>query len=561
MKKIVLLIIFLLSNLLQGNSAFGQVTLKNTRVVSTCLSEYTFGSETVDEFVIVVITCNENSTGTSWQPPLGLVELTEMLLIGGGGAGGKRDELGQRGAGGGGAGGVLHITDRSTMVFNIGNQENPVQSPNLNFRIGAGGLGNVLSSVRGGNGGNTTLETLNPNFDNRTALGGGGGGSSNGFGTLSSTFQPYTDQRRGNEGGSGGGSVGGWRSGNNPILGGEGTAPQGFDGANGRGNDEVNGGGGGGGANQDAPGINGNANGGDGGQGRGVINNFYPNLFLNLLPASVPKNYAGGGAGVAGTPSGQGSAGNGGQGGGGDAVVSGNGNNGSINTGGGGGAGGAAQNNNGFRGGNGGSGIVIFRYDFFRILPIELLEFKAEIDKAINSALIKWVTAKETGNSHFEIERSENGIREFEKVGEVDGRGWTDLLTEYEFIDDKLPLSGGNILYRIKQVDFDGKSTYSKVLSVRSEGIVAKSGVWRAYPNPTLGDHLKISLIDRTQYNEEEITFRIVHPNLITQSVTVYSENEMNDQLAKLIPRFPKGVLVVELRWGQNVEHIKVLKK
>lgn len=560
MKKNVLFIGFSLLIFLQINVVFGQV-LRNTRVVSNCLTEYTFGSATEDEFVIVVITCNETSGGTSWQPPLGLIELTEMLMIGGGGAGGKRDELGQRGAGGGGAGGVLHITDRSTMVFNTGNQGTPTQSPNLDFRIGAGGLGNVLSTTRGGNGGNTTLTTTNPNFQNRTSLGGGGGGSSNGSGTVSSTNQPYTDQRRGNRGGSGGGSVGGWANGNNPILGGEGTAPQGFDGANGRGSDEVNGGGGGGGANEPAPVINGNANGGSGGNGRGVFNNFYSNLVLDLLPNSVPKNYAGGGGGVAGTPSGQGNAGNGGIGGGGNAVVSGNGVNGLPNTGGGGGAGGAPTLSNSFRGGNGGSGIVIFRYEFFRILPIELLELNAKFEKSTNSAVIKWITAKETGNSHFEIERSENGISQFEKIGEIDGMGWTDLLTKYEFIDNKLPLSGGNIFYRIKQVDFDGKSTYSKVLSVRAEGVEASSGVWRVFPNPTVGDQLRISLLDRTQYDEEQITFRIVHPNLVTQGITVNSENEMNDQLAQMIPRAPKGVLVVEIQWGQKIEHIKVLKK
>ncbi len=139
--------------------------------------------------------------------------------------------------------------------------------------------------------------------------------------------------------------------------------------------------------------------------------------------------------------------------------------------------------------------------------------------------------------------------------------GWKDTVTEYQFIDEKLPLSGGNLFYRIKQVDFDGKYTYSKVLSVRAEGVQATTGAWRAFPNPTLGDQLRISLLDRTQYDEEPITFRIVHPTLITQAITVNSENEMNDQLAAIIPRAPKGVLVVEIQWGQKVEHIKVLKK
>ncbi len=196
-----------------------------------------------------------------------------------------------------------------------------------------------------------------------------------------------------------------------------------------------------------------------------------------------------------------------------------------------------------------------------RILPVEILYFESTYNPNQKSTKLIWATAKESANSHFEIERSNRGINDFKKIGEVDGMGWKDTMTEYEFVDDKLPLSGGNIFYRIKQIDFDGKFTYSKVLSVRAEGVKATSGVWRAFPNPTFGGQLRISLLDRSQYDEEPITFRIVHPTLITQAITVNLENEMNDQLAALIPRAPKGVLVVEIQWGQKIEHIKVLKK
>ncbi|MFN3802838.1 hypothetical protein [Belliella pelovolcani] len=205
------------------------------------------------------------------------------------------------------------------------------------------------------------------------------------------------------------------------------------------------------------------------------------------------------------------------------------------------------------------------RLDIFdvgaRILPVELLNPNARFESSNKTSFLSWATAKENANSHFEIERSDKGIDDFRKIGEVDGMGWKDTVTEYQFIDEKLPLSGGNLFYRIKQVDFDGKYTYSKVLSVRAEGVQATTGAWRAFPNPTLGDQLRISLLDRTQYDEEPITFRIVHPTLVTQAITVNSENEMNDQLATIIPRAPKGVLVVEIQWGQKVEHIKVLKK
>ena len=174
---------------------------------------------------------------------------------------------------------------------------------------------------------------------------------------------------------------------------------------------------------------------------------------------------------------------------------------------------------------------------------------------------MKWFTAKENANSHFEIERSDKGINDFKKVGEINGMGWKDTVTEYQFIDDNLPLSGGNILYRIKQLDFDGNATFSKVLSVQTPKEQSSQNVWRAFPNPTLNDQLKISLLDKGQYDQEEIIFRVIHPNLITQSLSANSEDEMNEQLSQIIPKAPKGILVLEIQWGQRIEQIKVLKK
>ncbi|MFN3801108.1 hypothetical protein, partial [Belliella pelovolcani] len=146
---------------------------------------------------------------------------------------------------------------------------------------------------------------------------------------------------------------------------------------------------------------------------------------------------------------------------------------------------------------------IIVRDANCRILPVEILYFETNYNSNLKSAALSWATAKEYANSHFEIERSDKGINDFRKIGEVDGMGWKDTVTEYEFIDEKLPLSGGNLYYRIKQVDFDGKYTYSKVLAIRAEGVQATTGAWRAFPNPTLGDELRISLLDRTQYDEE----------------------------------------------------------
>ncbi|EKB47803.1 hypothetical protein [Cecembia lonarensis] len=204
------------------------------------------------------------------------------------------------------------------------------------------------------------------------------------------------------------------------------------------------------------------------------------------------------------------------------------------------------------------------RVDFFdlgaRILPVELADFQVNLLNESRSAKLVWSTTKEWESSHFEVERATQGLN-FEKIAEVNAAGWSNVLMDYAFEDDKLPLGGANVLYRLKQVDMNGNAHYSNVLSIRTPGVEFTTGVWRAFPNPSTNNELRISLLDRDQYDEEAITFRLVHPSAQTMAVSVRSESEMNDKLSQMVSRIPKGVFVVEIQWGQKVEHIKVLKQ
>jgi hypothetical protein len=207
--------------------------------------------------------------------------------------------------------------------------------------------------------------------------------------------------------------------------------------------------------------------------------------------------------------------------------------------------------------------IAVDRGEFInscRLLPVDLIQFNASLNQVNNSSKLEWSTAKEWENSHFEIERSESTIKNFRKIGHVKGIGWTETLSSYSFEDKNLPLSGGMVYYRLKQVDFNGKFEYSNVVSINLPKSHITKGVWRAYPNPTENDQIRVSLLDRNGYNNEKLTFRLIHPTSITESITVSNEDEMNEILASKVPKMPKGLFVIEIRWGQKVEHIKVLK-
>ncbi len=82
---------------------------------------------------------------------------------------------------------------------------------------------------------------------------------------------------------------------------------------------------------------------------------------------------------------------------------------------------------------------------------------------------LHWSTATETNNKGFEIERSLSAINSaWQTVGSVEGKGTITYLTNYTFTDNMESISyNGNVSYRIKQIDYDGTYSYSKVLSVK----------------------------------------------------------------------------------------------
>jgi hypothetical protein len=96
-------------------------------------------------------------------------------------------------------------------------------------------------------------------------------------------------------------------------------------------------------------------------------------------------------------------------------------------------------------------------------LPVEWLSFNV-ILKENNTNEASWCTASEINNETFYIERSTDGIL-FEEIGTVPGAGNSYTEKCYTFRDQNSPASA-LIYYRIKQVDFDGKFDYSKILSV-----------------------------------------------------------------------------------------------
>ena len=114
----------------------------------------------------------------------------------------------------------------------------------------------------------------------------------------------------------------------------------------------------------------------------------------------------------------------------------------------------------------------------FIILPVKLINLKALRNDG--SIKLSWSTATEKDNDYFEIQRSTDLIY-FENIGNQIGSGNSNLLLEYNFTDNNIEESE-IYYYRLKQVDFDGKYEYSKIISVLSK--IEEQSKVSVYPNP-----------------------------------------------------------------------------
>lgn len=111
-------------------------------------------------------------------------------------------------------------------------------------------------------------------------------------------------------------------------------------------------------------------------------------------------------------------------------------------------------------------------------LPIELLSFKANVTEN-NTVKLAWETASEINNSFFTVERSQD-VSTWENIIEVTGANNSNELIVYSALDE-FPLTGLTY-YRLKQTDFDGRFTYSKIEVVTTS---LKESV-NIFPNPAL---------------------------------------------------------------------------
>jgi hypothetical protein len=115
-------------------------------------------------------------------------------------------------------------------------------------------------------------------------------------------------------------------------------------------------------------------------------------------------------------------------------------------------------------------------------LPVELVSFTAKLFN--NSVELLWKTSTEVNNLGFEIQRKEknnSGLSSWKTIGFVDGNGNSNSPHEYSFSDYNYK-NNYKLIYRLKQIDTDGKFEYSN--EVEMDFIIREYSLSQNYPNP-----------------------------------------------------------------------------
>lgn len=105
--------------------------------------------------------------------------------------------------------------------------------------------------------------------------------------------------------------------------------------------------------------------------------------------------------------------------------------------------------------------LVLLRVSATPFLPVNFGDFYGTIQN--NKVFLNFSTEQETNNNRFEIERARlNGA--FTVIGKLSPTN-TSTRQNYTYTDN--PPVAGTYQYRIKQVDNDGKVSYSKIISLK----------------------------------------------------------------------------------------------
>ncbi|GAB2457168.1 hypothetical protein GCM10011375_05630 [Hymenobacter qilianensis] len=169
------------------------------------------------------------------------------------------------------------------------------------------------------------------------------------------------------------------------------------------------------------------------------------------------------------------------------------------------------------------------------VLPVTLTRFVGNWASGGTAVNLKWTTVTEVNNAHFAVERSVDGIT-FEKIAQVAGAGSSTMLRNYAYTDVS-PLTSSSY-YRLRQVDYDGKATYSTIISL---GKPQRTTDWLVSTSSPRHFTIQSQLDGDSRFSVLDVTGK-----------PVFSQAVSTENADVVIPSLPTGVYLFRLTTKQG---------
>lgn len=200
---------------------------------------------------------------------------------------------------------------------------------------------------------------------------------------------------------------------------------------------------------------------------------------------------------------------------------------------------------------------------FDAVVPVEFAAFTAAVVRSDVSLV--WITATETNNFGFDIQRKLVESDVWAKIDFVEGNGTTTTPVRYEYTDESLP--AGTYNYRLKQIDTDGSYEFSPIITVEV-GVPGTFALNQNYPNPfnpstTINYQISAAVLNNASATETTLTiFNILGAQVLTlvneeQMPGFYSVVWNGKDSAGL--QVPSGVYIYQLTAGSFKKAKKML--
>jgi hypothetical protein len=185
-------------------------------------------------------------------------------------------------------------------------------------------------------------------------------------------------------------------------------------------------------------------------------------------------------------------------------------------------------------------------------LPVKLTAFNASLAK--DKVNLKWETASEINVSHFELERSTDGVN-FSQAAMVFSYGAADTKANYNYSDNVASFQVPVVYYRLRSVDIDGKSELSETRIIRLSKEQANSISLLTYPNPVMNE-LRVTVPNNWQ--NKQTVFELFNANgqIASRKATTGSNQTETINTSNLAP----GFYVVRVSCDGQTAQQKIVK-